>query len=145
VSGADALEFVTELAAPQSRVFASLTEARHLERWFCDRATSDPQDGGALMLAWTGPHASAEPFRGRWIAWDPPRRCGYQGGHSGYPDGDAGTVVFALEPHGPGTRLTTQHRFPEHPDFAPIRDRYRDAWPRALGRLTAYLTPEPPR
>lgn len=144
MSGAG-LEFVTALAAPPSRVFAALTEARHLERWFCDRAASDPRAGGDLALEWTGPHASGEPFRGHWIECDPPARCSYQGGHSGYPDGDAGTVTFDLVPGSAGTRLTTRHVFPDRPGYQPIVDRYRDAWPRALARLAEYLTPEPMR
>jgi len=139
------LEFVTDLAAPPSRVFAALTEARHLERWFCDRAESDPREGGDLTLEWTGPRASAEPFRGHWIECAAPTRCSYQGGHSGYPDGNAGTVTFDLAADSGGTRLTTRHEFPDPPEYEPIAARYRDAWPRALDRLATYLAPNPAR
>lgn len=141
MSGPDSLTFVTEVAAPPARVFAALTEARHLERWFCDHATSDPRAGGVLTLAWTGPRASAEPFRGSWTHFAPGLGCGYRGGHSGYPDGDAGEVSFDLEPLGGGTRLTTRHAFPPRPDYEPIAARYREAWPRVLARLADYLTP----
>jgi uncharacterized protein YndB with AHSA1/START domain len=143
VSGPADLVFITEVAAPRSRLFAALTQGPHLERWFCDRAASDPRAGGILELAWTGPRASAEPFRGQWIRWDPPSGCAYRGGHSGYPDGDAGVVSFDLEPLAEGTRLRTRHAFPEQPGYDGIAARYRDAWPRALGRLVAFLTPNP--
>jgi uncharacterized protein YndB with AHSA1/START domain len=139
----DDLEFTIEVAAPPARVFAALTEARHLERWFCSRATSEARTGGELTLEWSGPRASAEPFRGRWERFDPPLRCHYQGGHSGYPGGDAGAVSFDLEPLGQGTRVIVRHRFPARPEYRPIASRYQEAWPRALDRLAAYLTPDP--
>jgi len=33
-------------------IFKALTEARELVRWFCDRATSDPREGGELTAYW---------------------------------------------------------------------------------------------
>jgi uncharacterized protein YndB with AHSA1/START domain len=33
-------------------IFHALTEARDLVRWFCDRATSDPREGGELTAYW---------------------------------------------------------------------------------------------
>jgi uncharacterized protein YndB with AHSA1/START domain len=33
-------------------VFQALTDARDLVRWFCDRATSDPREGGELTAYW---------------------------------------------------------------------------------------------
>ena len=116
------LTFETEVAAPRSRLFAALTEARHLEHWFCARATSDPRPGGELIMAWDGSGASAEPFRGQWTAVTPPDACGYHGGHTGYPDGDAGSVMFELEPLAAGTRLRTRHTLPE----AASKDAARD-------------------
>ena len=38
-------------AAPDI-VFQTLTDARDLVRWFCDRATSDAREGGELTAAW---------------------------------------------------------------------------------------------
>jgi uncharacterized protein YndB with AHSA1/START domain len=137
------LTFETEVAAPRSRLFAALTEARHLEHWLCAGATSDPRPGGELVMTWDGPGASAEPFRGQWTAVTPPDACGYHGGHAEYPDGDAGSVTFELEPMASGTRLHTRHTLPGHSDYEPVAARYRAAWPRALARLAAYLTPDP--
>ena len=73
----------------------------------------------------------------------PPDACGYRGGHAGYPNGDAGSVTFELEPLAAGTRLRTRHSLPGHPDYESVAARYRVAWPRALARLAAYLTPDP--
>jgi uncharacterized protein YndB with AHSA1/START domain len=33
-------------------VYQALTDARDLVRWFCDRATSDPREGGELTAFW---------------------------------------------------------------------------------------------
>ncbi len=33
-------------------VFKALTDARDLVRWFCDRATSDPSEGGEFIAQW---------------------------------------------------------------------------------------------
>jgi uncharacterized protein YndB with AHSA1/START domain len=136
---ATTLAFHTELVAAPERVFAALTEARHIERWFCDAAVSVPRPGGALSFAWRRPGSSLEPYVGRWETFDPPCACTYSGGHSGYPDGDAGVIAYSLAPLGSGTRLTTLHTLPDRPEYEPIAARYRDAWPRALARLAAYL------
>jgi uncharacterized protein YndB with AHSA1/START domain len=142
VSGAGrTLRFTTVLLAPPHDVFVALTEAVHLERWFCDRATSEPLAGGQLTLEWTRPGASVETYVGHWQVFDPPRACAYDGGHAGYPNGDAGRIAFALEPDGPGTRLHTTHAFPPDPAYEAIADRYHGAWTRALERLGHHLAP----
>jgi len=33
-------------------VYSALTDAKELERWFCDRADSDPRAGGELKAQW---------------------------------------------------------------------------------------------
>ena len=34
-------------------VFRALTDSKELARWFCDRALSDPREGGELIAHWT--------------------------------------------------------------------------------------------
>jgi uncharacterized protein YndB with AHSA1/START domain len=122
-------------------VFRALTEGHHLQHWFCDAADSDPGAGGALSLRWTGARASAEPFEGRWRAFDPDTHCAFDGGHTGYPDGYAGRVDFELEPKDGATHLIVKHAMPETPAYAGWIESYRGAWPRALDRLREYVTP----
>jgi uncharacterized protein YndB with AHSA1/START domain len=133
------LEFRTELGAPPEHVFAALTEGPRLARWFCDEAESTPSAGGRLTLRWNRPGASAQAFEGRWVVFEKPMSCAYDGGHSGYPDGYAGRVGFELAAGGPGTVLITRHRLPQRLDYEPIAESYRGAWPRALARLGGYL------
>jgi uncharacterized protein YndB with AHSA1/START domain len=132
------LEFRTELGAPPERVFAALTEAAGLERWFCDAAEIHATNGGRLRLSWKSEVASL-PFEGRWVVFEPPHACAYEGGHAGYPDGYGGRVGFELSPRPGGTTLVTRHRLPARPDYEPFAATYRAAWPRALARLSEYL------
>lgn len=133
------LEFRTELVALPERVFAALTEGPRLARWFCDGAESTPTPGGRLTLRWNRPGSSAQAFEGRWVVFQKPMSCAYEGGHSGYPDGYAGRVGFELAPFGAGAVLITRHRLPARPDYESIAESYRGAWPRALARLGEYL------
>lgn len=135
------LEFRTELPVPVERVFAALTEGDHLARWFCDEAESMAAPGGRISARWTKTGSSSQPFDGRWVVFQPPVACAYEGGHAGYPDGYAGRVGFELASRGEGAVLITRHRLPARPDYEAILADYRTAWPRALARLAAYLTP----
>ena len=138
------LEFRTELCAPPERVYAMLTQAEHLARWFCDQAESDPTEGGKMTMRWTREGASPQPFSGHWVVLRPPTSCAFEGGHSGYPDGYAGRVGFELASRGLGSVLITRHRLPARPDYGPVAESYLGAWPRALARLVAYLGAEEP-
>lgn len=136
------LEYRTEFPAGPDRVFAALTDPSHLAHWFCHSAEGDPIPGGRIVMRWTGPAATEFPFEGRWVVFGPPQSCAYEGGHAGYPDGYAGRVGFELAARDGGTVLVTRHRIPSRPDYASVIATYRDAWPRALARLSEYLTPE---
>ena len=136
------LTFARTLAAPGERVFAALTEARHLVRWFCDECESDARIGGELSMRWSRPGATAQPFIAHWIAFDPPESASFEGGHSGYPGGSAGTVRFTLEaPPDTGTWLVVTHETSLGPEHDELLHSWRTAWPRALGRLALYLAP----
>ena len=130
------------IAASGERVFAAITEAKHLVRWFCDECESDARAGGALVMRWSRPGASPQPFVARWIAFDPPGRASFEGGHSGYPGGSAGTVRFTLEASADGgTRLVVTHETSLGPEHEALLNSWITAWPRAIGRLALYLGP----
>jgi uncharacterized protein YndB with AHSA1/START domain len=134
--GADyLLEYRTGIPAPPALLFPLLTEGDGLARWFCDRAESEPVAGGRLVLCWSRPGGSGLPFEGRWAEVRPPERCVFAGGNADYPEGYAGRVEFELAAEGSGTVLVTRHRLPQRPEYQPIAERYRGAWPRALARL----------
>jgi uncharacterized protein YndB with AHSA1/START domain len=40
------------IQAPPDIIFNALTDARDLVRWFCDRASSEPREGGELVAYW---------------------------------------------------------------------------------------------
>ena len=133
------LVFDATLEAPAERVFAALTEARHLQRWFCDACESEPRVNGRLLMRWTRPESSREPFEARWVEFAAPTRAGFQGGHVGYPDGNAGTVWYELAGASPGTRLHVRHELPKRKGYEALITPWREAWPRALERLQHYL------
>ena len=41
------------IRATAETVFRALTDSKELARWFCDRALSDPREGGELIAHWT--------------------------------------------------------------------------------------------
>ena len=137
-----ALAFGVSFAAPPDRVFAALTEGRHLARWFCDVCESDTRVNGRLVMRWTREGSSREPFEARWVQFEPVSKAAFQGGHAGYPDGNAGIIWYALEPaEDGGTMLEVAHELPATPEHDALVAGWRKAWPRALDRLSAYLTP----
>ncbi|MEO5988267.1 MAG: SRPBCC domain-containing protein [Candidatus Eisenbacteria bacterium] len=144
MSLAQQLQFDRSFDLPADRVFDALTEGPHLARWFCDECESEPRLDGRLVMRWTRSGASAEDFVARWWRFEPAVAASFQGGHRGYPDGDAGLVEFLLA-RGEGiTHLSVRHSLPDTASYEPIANRYRETWPRALARLTEYLNSTTP-
>lgn len=133
------LTFCRLLDAPPPRAFAAVTEARHLERWFCDACESDPRPGGALVMRWTRRAGTGEPFVARWLRLAAPGHASFRGGHEGYPGGDAGEVEFTIAEEGEGSRVDIRHVVPAGDDYAPLLAEWQAAWPRALDRLERHL------
>jgi uncharacterized protein YndB with AHSA1/START domain len=48
-----AIEKRVWIRATAEVVFKALTDSKELVRWFCDRALSDPREGGELIAHWT--------------------------------------------------------------------------------------------
>lgn len=134
------LAFEATFEAPPERVFAALTQAHDLAHWFCDVCESESRANGRLMLRWTRPGSSREAFVARWVEFAPSARAAFQGGHAGYPNGDAGTVWFSLLACTNGTQLQVRHELPDGDGYEAMIEPWRAAWPRALARLQGYLT-----
>jgi uncharacterized protein YndB with AHSA1/START domain len=135
------LEFDVALEAPQSRVFAAITEGRHLERWFCDACESEAHEDGRLTMRWRRAGSSPWPYEATWTSFDAPTSCACTGGHQGYPNRNAGLIEFRVESRESGAHLRVRHSLPDSPEYAESADQYRTAWPRALARLADYLSP----
>jgi uncharacterized protein YndB with AHSA1/START domain len=102
------IERETVIAAPVERVWALLTEAEHLARWFGDAgAELDLRPGGALSLSWEQ-HGTV---RGRVVDVEAPRRFSYRWAVLREPygsepvEGNSTLVDFTLAAEGDGTRL----------------------------------------
>jgi uncharacterized protein YndB with AHSA1/START domain len=102
------IERETVIAAPVERVWALLTEAEHVGRWFSDAgAEIDLRPGGAMVLRW----AEYGTGRARIVDVDPPRRFSYRWApipeHWGEEpvEGNSTLVEFTLAAEGGGTRL----------------------------------------
>jgi uncharacterized protein YndB with AHSA1/START domain len=104
----DHIERETVINAPVERVWALITEAEHLGRWFGDAgAEIDLRPGGALVVRWAE-HGTS---RARVVAVEPHTRFSYRwapfkdpGGEEPI-EGNSTLVEFTLQPDGDGTRL----------------------------------------
>ena len=104
---ADQIEREIVIDAPVERVWALITEAEHLGRWFGDAgAEIDLRPGGAIVLRWAE-HGTS---RGRVVAVEPQSRFSYRWAALFARDeepveGNSTLVEFTLAPEGAGTRL----------------------------------------
>jgi uncharacterized protein YndB with AHSA1/START domain len=104
----DRIERETFIKAPIERVWALITEAQHLGRWFGDAgAEVDLRPGGAMVVRWAEHGAS----RGRVVAVEPHTRFSYRWAPFKDPageepdEGNSTLVEFTLQPEGDATRL----------------------------------------
>ena len=104
----DQIERETVIDAPVDRVWALITEAEHVGRWFGDAgAEIDLRPGGAMVMRWNE-HGTT---RGRVVAVEPRTRFSYRWAPFEDPrgeepvEGNSTLVEFTLEPEGDGTRL----------------------------------------
>ena len=128
--------------APPDRVWAIVTDPRHVAGWFSDEAEIDLRPGGAMVLTWQG-HGT---YRGRVEAVDPPRRFAFrwlrrENNEPG--DGTSTLVEFILAAEGSGTRLRVVESgfqrlaWPEE-DKARYAGENADGWVHELNQLHDY-------
>jgi uncharacterized protein YndB with AHSA1/START domain len=104
--GIDRIEREIIVAAPLERVWAVLTEAEHVRRWFGDSAQLDLRAGGKASFGWSEYDATHAAVIER---VEPPRFLSYRWARpAGEPvtPGNSTLVEFTLRAAGPGsTRL----------------------------------------
>jgi uncharacterized protein YndB with AHSA1/START domain len=123
--------------APPERVFAYFTDAGALTAWMAERATLEPQPGGAFSAEVRGVQV-----RGRYLAVEPPHRVVFSWGHEGsdvLPPG-ASTVEVRLTAARGGTNVVIEHR--DLPDMHAAG--HGRGWRMFLARL-AEVSARPPR
>ncbi|MEU4241479.1 SRPBCC family protein [Actinoplanes sp. NPDC026619] len=125
------------LAAAPEAVWAALTEAGALQRWYWPesvhpRVKSDPVVGGRF-----GIDADGMGFAGEYLELDPPRRMVQSWRWAG--DDRDSRVTIELSPEGDGTDLVVTH---DRVDAATAQ-MYRAGWESCLARLPSYLSGAP--
>lgn len=118
-------------ASPES-VWAALTDARELERWFPQSARVTPGPGGSVRLSWTDqPDVDAVISE-----WDPPERLGLD-----WSDAAAGQRTdFLLVGKAEATSLRATHRgMPWDSGWDTWADGTQDGWRFQLHCLKHYL------
>ena len=104
------LRFQRLLRHPPEAVWDALTDPEQLKKWFMTTATIDPRAGGSVdMVSGTARFH----WKGRILAWDPPRVYEYEwkvDPRAELPRGEDTVVRWELEPRNGGTLLTLTHR-----------------------------------
>jgi uncharacterized protein YndB with AHSA1/START domain len=134
-------QFTTELhlAASPEAVWAAVSEAREIARWFAPRVEVVHGKGGRMVWAWGEEHAWPHEIE----AWDPPRhlRTRYA---SSIDDGHGGKVPLFVDFHvegsgGKATLRLVHSGFGPDARFDQEYDGISRGWPVELGSLRHYL------
>jgi uncharacterized protein YndB with AHSA1/START domain len=128
--------------APPSVVWAIVTEAQHLARWFSDEAEIDLRPGGRMLLTWRG----LGTYQARVEAVDPPRLFSFrwQTRRGEFSEANSTLVVMTLEAEDARTRLrVVESGFATLPLPDDARARYADenskGWVTEFDELRDYV------
>ena len=130
------------IAAPVEKVWAAVTEAQHIARWFPEHATLAPLAVGATGVFGWSDHGD---FPVRVEELDPPHMIAYRWGNSNatastLESGESTVFRFTLETVDAGTQLTVvESGFDALRDPTASMDSNRDGWNFELDELVAYL------
>jgi uncharacterized protein YndB with AHSA1/START domain len=148
----DRIEREVRIQAPPERVWAALTEAEHLGRWFGDAgAEVELRPGGRMTVTWLQ-HGTA---RALIEELDPPRRFVFRWALRPDEDpapGNSTRVEFTITPEeeGRAARLRVVESgfaalaVPEEDRARHLRDNTA-GWAAELAELASYLAPQTPR
>jgi uncharacterized protein YndB with AHSA1/START domain len=135
------IERETVIAAPVERVWALLTEAEHLGRWFGDAgAEIDLRPGGAMSLSWE----EHDTVHGRVVEVEPQGRFSYRWGPDpDLTDANSTLVELTLAAEGEGTRLRVVESGFADLDVTPAKraeqiEGNREGWEIKFGHLRDY-------
>jgi len=137
----DRIERETVLRHPIERVWAALTTAEGLSRWFGSVAEIELRPGGRAYFRWDD---LDEESVATITVVDPPHRLAFRWPIEGRPKGDAPQtlVTFTLEPVAGGTRLRlVESGFAQAADTV-ARSAHKSnsqGWDAELGDLETYL------
>jgi uncharacterized protein YndB with AHSA1/START domain len=135
-----AYENAVVVRAAPAAVYAALTSADQLQRWFMSRAETDPRPGGAFHFAWNFADAAQNGTQaGKFVEAEPGRVVSYtwQARPSPAP---LTLVTFTLSPEGDGTRVRLAHTgFGEGPAGQAALNQHAGPWDFYLANLRAYL------
>ncbi|TFC21856.1 SRPBCC family protein [Cryobacterium glucosi] len=130
------------IAAPIEKVWAAVTEAQHIARWFPEHATLSPLAVGTTGVFGWSDHGD---FPVRIEELDPPHMIAYRWGNSNaaastLESGETTVFRFTLETVDAGTQLTVvESGFDALRDPAASMDGNRGGWDFELDELVAYL------
>ncbi|MEU4392225.1 SRPBCC domain-containing protein [Kribbella sp. NPDC023855] len=137
----DVIERVVVLRHPVERVWAALTTAEGLSRWFGSEAELDLRPGGRAFFRW---EELDEESTATIVTVEPPHRFAFRWAIYGLPEEDAPQtlVEFTLEPVPEGTRLRlVESGFAQAADDAAeaAHEANSHGWTAELTDLESYL------
>jgi uncharacterized protein YndB with AHSA1/START domain len=134
-----------EIAAPAARVFAALTSADELPKWWgsadtyrTTSFTTDLRVGGKWRCVGKGNDGHEFSVGGEYLVVEPPHLLS-QTWNPSWDAGEATTITYRLETLADGgTRVTVQHE--GFGDRVESCQSHSDGWTRVLGWLDAYAS-----
>ena len=129
-----------QLPRPVEVVWASLTDPRHVAKWWGDHVDLEARPGGWFVERWSNAAGRSVETVGRVTRFAPPTWLEMTWADEDWPV--VTSVSLRLEAAPAGTWLTLEHsgwdRFPGS-DGATLRDEHVAGWTRHLQSLEGYL------